>query len=172
MPISGFWSRVRAGWQAFRSRPEAGIGMPGFQQEQPRQEGFTFPPGTRPVIIKTEESTLDGMPHIRFKRGMARLRDRNNAKIMVFQTNRIRLPGCNCFVSGPNDVAYLSDISGLPVCRACASTCHCGHKVAPHERVLVARRAFVCRICHEAEQRQLRRTKILQFLLGPFIRED
>ena len=169
MPILRFWSRVRAGWRAFRSQNGEANAPPFLDMGQFQREEQPFPPGLKPVIIKTDEATFDDIPGVRFRRSETRLRGEGDAQYRLNQVHRVRLPGCNCFVAGPNEVAYLSDISGLPVCRRCATVCICQHKVAPRERVMIGRRAFICKVCHEQQQRQLRREKLKQFLLGPFV---
>lgn len=173
MATVGFWYRIMAALQAFvrPQGPHLGANDDFADARQERPEGG-FPPGTRPVIMESEEAAMPGFPELRFRRTRCILRDQSNAKYTSFHTNRILLTGCNCFVSGPNEVAYLSDISGKPVCRRCATVCICGHKVAPNERVMVGRRSYLCNVCHDKEQRRQRMESVKQFILGPFIRRQ
>ncbi len=119
--------------------------------------------------MESEQVMIPGVPDLGFRRSRWIFRGEGNSKYANFYTNRTLLTGCNCFVMGPNDVAYLSDISGKPVCRRCAAVCDCGHKVAPQERVSMGRRHYVCKMCHEKELRRQRMDGIKQLLLGPFI---
>ena len=170
--MSGFWSRLRAARRAFRGQPEVDASMPPFQQDQPRQGGYTVPPGTRPVVVDVHEASIDGVPDTVFRKVEGRFKGECDSEYALHQIHRVRLTGCGCYVLGPNDVAYLSEISGMPVCRRCAAICICGHKVAPSERVLIERRTFICKVCHEEQQHQLRWARIRRFLFGPFIKES
>ena len=127
------------------------------------------PPGVQPVVIKTETATIPGLQALQFTRKTMVLKDEHNAKFEAFEINRNVLHGCGCVVTSPNDVAYLSDLTGLPVCRRCAATCVCGHKVAPSERVMLQPRIFICKVCHESQVQAERRSRFWRWLLGPFI---
>lgn len=165
--------RLRAAWQAFHGPPVAAGFMAGEPaQGMPGEAAPGYPPGTRPVVAKSQEVLVDGVPHLRFSRQEVLLRDENNAKITHTIVRPTILLGCGCMVSSPRDVAYLSDICGLPVCRRCATVCVCGHKVAPKERVMVAPRTFMCIVCARQQQKMQFRARLIRFLLGGFMRDD
>ena len=168
------WDRIR---DMFRRRGQGNIPMnaadPGFQPgPDPAPPPFNPPNGTTPVLIRTETAHIPGVQDLRFVRREVRFRDDQNAKYSGFETRREVLAGCNCVVSGPNDVAYMSDISGLPVCVKCARVCVCGHKVGTRERVMLEPGKFICVVCYEGQQRKERRAAIRSILLGPFIKRE
>jgi len=161
----------------FRRRGQGNVPMnpagpdfqPGPNSDPPP---FTSPAGTRPVLIRTETAHIPGVQDLRFVRREVRFRDDKEAKYSGFETTRVVLAGCNCVVSGPNDVAYMSDISGLPVCTKCARVCLCGHKVGPLERVMVEPGKFMCAVCYEAQRRRERWAVVGRVLLGPFVKRE
>lgn len=167
MLFGRLWQRMTSAWRAFR-QPQ-GMAVPAQPQREPEgQVPPEFPPGTEPVIVESNVVNVGGFPDLQFVKRRMTLRDRNNAKYTQTQLNPLVLPGCGCVVSSPHDVAYVSDISGLPVCRRCASTCECGHKVAPRERVKIRPRSYMCVVCLKAEQRAQRWQGIKHIFLGSF----
>ena len=166
------WDRFRG---MFRRRGQGNIPMnpagPQFQAgHDPDPPPFAPPAGTKPVLIRTETAYIHGVQDLRFVRREIRLRDDQNAKYSGFDTRREVLAGCHCVVSGPNDVAYMSDISGLPVCTRCARVCLCGHKVGTLERVMIEPGKFICIVCYEQQRRKERWATIRRILLGPFVK--
>lgn len=163
--------RLASAWRAFNAQPHAAGADVGPDIEPDALPPPAFPPGTHPVIIESNEVGVPGAPNIRFVRRKVILRDAHNAKLTQLQVQPVILTGCRCMVMGPNEVAYLSDLTGLPVCRRCAATCSCGHKVAPSERVRVAPRITICRVCYEEQRRQERVATLRRFFFGGFSNE-
>lgn len=163
--------RMVAAWLAFR-QPQ---GAPVLVAEHNIPGGDAppagFPPGTEPVLVESNEVNVAGAPGLHFAKRRVTLRGDKNAKYTQTQLNPLILAGCRCMVSTPHDVAYLSDISGLPVCRRCAATCDCGHKVAPRERVKIGPRAYMCIACFRMELRAKRWQGIRQLFLGSLTTE-
>ena len=169
MSLRHLKERLRAAWRAF-SGGQTPVQTMGYHfEEPPPQRDGGLPPGVEPVIVRSEEAEVVGAPYLHFVRTETTLRDKNNAKYTKKTTRPLILPGCGCMISGPAEVAYLSDLSGLPVCRRCASTCTCGHKVAPRERVRVADRTTICAVCYETACKQERRQRLIRFFIGPFV---
>ena len=133
---------------------------------------FSPPNGTKPVLVRTETAHIPGVQDLRFVRREVRFRDDQNAKYSGFETTRVVLAGCGCVASGPNDVAYMSDISGLPVCTKCGRVCICGHKVGTMERVMVEPGKFICVVCHEQQRRRERWAAFWRMLFGPFVTRE
>lgn len=169
------WERIRG---IFRRRGQSNIPMnPAGPDSQPGPDPgpppFTVPPGARPVLVNVEEAHIPGVQDLRFRRREIRFEDdRGDTEYSASEVSRVVLAGCGCVVSGPNEVAYLSALSGLPVCKHCAKMCQCGHKVAPTERVMVSTGVFLCVLCHEGLQRQERRAKFWRTIIGPFISQE
>ena len=138
----------------------------------PIPPGSSFPPGLRPVLVKQEDAQIGGIPELTFRRREVSLRDENNAKYTQFETNPIILRGCGCMVTSPREVAYISNISGLPVCRRCAAKCVCGHKTAPNERVHIPDQGYLCTGCYMVLIKQQRKGRVVNLLFGSFFRRD
>lgn len=138
----------------------------------PSPPPFTPPPGTRPVIVKTQTAHISGIQDLDFVKREIRFRDDQNAKYSESVVQPTVLDGCHCVVTSPHEVAYVSDISGLPVCAKCARVCICGHKVGPLERVMVEPGKFMCTACHDELRRKARWAAIGRFLLGSFVSQE
>ncbi len=158
----------------FRRKGQCNILMnPGGPQFRagydPNPSPFTPPAGTKPVLMRTETAHIPGVQDLRFVRREGRFRDANNAKYRGSETTRVILAGCHCVVSGPNDVAYMSDISGLPVCTKCARACLCGHKVGHLERKMIEPGKFICAVCYKKKRRKELWVALGRIFFGPFI---
>lgn len=166
----GLFASIR---RLFRRRPTPVTPevLPPTEDARPAPPADSIPPGLRPLVIKTQVAEIPGLQPMRFVRKVTVLRDDQRAKYESLEVTRIVLRGCGCLASGPDDVAYLSDITGLPVCVRCAKTCICGHKVAPSERVQIEPRLYMCSVCHAMLQKEERRRRFWRTLFGPFIRE-
>lgn len=159
--------KIVAAWRAFRQPQEAPVLV--AEHDIPGGDAPAgFPPGTEPVLVESNEVNVAGAPGLHFAKRRVTLRGDKNAKYTQTQLNPLILAGCRCMVASPHDVAYLSDISNLPVCRRCAATCDCGHKVAPRERVRIGPRAYICVECLKVQQRAQRWEGIRQIFLGSF----
>ena len=131
-----------------------------------------FPPpfDTKPLLVRTETAHIPGLQNLKFISREVRMADDNEAKYSGREVIRVVLQGCHCVVSSPNEVAYLSDISGLPVCIRCSTLCLCGHKVAPSERKIIGPKQTICSACYKKKKRQELWAAIARLVLGPFIK--
>lgn len=166
------WDRIRGMFRR-RGLTNAPMNPPGpeFQPGlEPDPQPFAPPNGTRPILVRTETAHIPGVQDLRFVRREVRFRDDQNAKYSGFETTRMVLAGCNCVVSGPNEVAYMSDISRLPVCTKCARVCICGHKVGPLERKMIAPSKFMCKVCYKRLRWKEFWAVLGRILLGPFVK--
>ncbi len=151
------------------SPPPPGEAAPNVLEDAAPPTGLPEQPEVRAVLVKQEDAHVLGVPGLHFRRREVTTRDAQNAKYTHFETNPIVL-GCGCMVSSPRDVAYISDISGRPVCRRCAKWCICGHKTAPTERVQIPEQGFLCIACHQALAKAQWKARIIRFFLGAFVK--
>lgn len=173
MRLRDLWTRLRQGWASSGEEPptvEYPKGEPREPPGEPAHRGY-IPPGARPVIVKQEEARIGGIPGLVFRRREVVMRDDHNAKYSHYETNPVIL-ACGCVVSSPRDVAGLSDVTRMPICRRCVRICLCGHRTAPAERVMLPGQGYLCIVCHAAMRKQQRRAAVLRFFLGCLVRRE
>lgn len=159
----------------------------GPHPDNQNQEAFTVPPGLRPVLTEDQQASIDGVQVLNYHRKTLHMKDPQNGKYRLYKKNAQILGGCGCVSSSPNDVAFLSQITGLPVCKECERTVArlraitrnevniCNHKVAPHELQRVEGYGYLCAYCMATYRKALRRKRLMgvaSFFLSPLIKKD
>lgn len=155
-------------------------------QNQAGGGGFHAPPpGVRTVLTEDEQATIDGVQNLEYHRRTLHMKDGNNGKYRVFQKNSQILGGCGCVSGTPYDVAFLSQVTGLPVCKDCEKKIDrmramtrneeniCNHKVAMHELRRVPGYGYVCPFCLVEFQKSMRKRRLIgvaTFFLRPLFK--
>ena len=158
---------------------------PPGNQNQAGGGGFHVPPNMRTVLTEDQQVMIDGVPNLEYHRRTLHLKDSKNGKFRVFQKNTPTLAGCGCVSGSPNDVAFLSQITGLPVCKDCERKIDrmramvrneeniCNHKVPMHELRRVPGYGYMCPYCLVDFQKSMRKRRLIgiaTFFLRPLFK--
>ncbi len=168
-----------------RNSPAIPQPAPGNQNQAGGGGGFHAPPGVRTVLTEDEQATINGVQNLEYHRRTLHMKDGNNGKYRVFQKNSQILGGCGCVSGTPYDVAFLSQVTGLPVCKDCEKKIDrmramtrneeniCNHKVAMHELRRVPGYGYVCPFCLVEFQKTMRKRRLIgiaTFFLRPLFK--
>ncbi|VGO13901.1 hypothetical protein PDESU_02458 [Pontiella desulfatans] len=178
-------------WVANRLDPNRNQPPPAMPRPAPGNQhqagggAFHVPPGMHTVLTEDQQATVDGVQNLEYHRRTLHMKDGNNGKYRAFQKNSQILGGCGCVSSSPMDVAFLSQVTGLPVCKDCEKQINrmramtrneestCNHKVAIHELRRVPGHGYMCPYCLVEFQKEARKRRLLgivTFFIRPLMK--